>query len=180
MSLPNPLCVEIDVSKSTLDIAATSEFGQFITGNDADGFDAIIAEPRKHSVALILREATGSLEAAMVCSLQVEGFEVAVVNLGRTRDFARAIGYLAKTGCIGARVLAQMAEVINRHLERERFIRALPNAERQALAAMVVRRRQLITKLVAERNSLHIRKAEIALISSFRLWRMNLSESMKI
>ena len=41
MSLPNPLCVGIDVSKATLVIATTSEFAQFTTGNDADGFDAI-------------------------------------------------------------------------------------------------------------------------------------------
>ena len=60
-----------------------------------------------------------------------------------------------------------MAEVINRHPERERFIRALPDAERQVLAAMVVRRRQLITMLVAERNRLHpSHPQEKALISS--------------
>ncbi|MDH8179383.1 transposase, partial [Klebsiella pneumoniae] len=84
-----------------------------------------------------------------------EGFEVAVVNPRQARDFARAMGYLAKTDRIDARVLTQMAEVINRHPERKRFIRALPDAERQALAAMVVRRRQLIAMLVAERNRLH-------------------------
>lgn len=93
MSLPNPLCVGIDVSKATLDIATTSEFAQFTTGNDADGFDAIVAELRKHSVALILMEATGGLEAAVACSLQAEGFDVAVVNPRQARDFARAMGY---------------------------------------------------------------------------------------
>lgn len=65
------------------------------------------------------------------------------------------MGYLAKTDRIDARVLAQMAEVIHRHPEWERFIRALPDAERQVLAAMMVRRRQLIAMLVAERNRLH-------------------------
>ncbi|EJH1737680.1 IS110 family transposase [Escherichia coli] len=115
----------------------------------------MIAELRKHSVALILMEATGGLEAAVACSLQADGFEVAVVNPRQARDFARAMGYLAKTDRIDARVLAQMAEVIHRHPERERFIRALPDAERQVLAAMVVRRRQLIAMLVAERNRLH-------------------------
>ncbi len=89
------------------------------------------------------------------CSLQAEGFDVAVINPRQARDFARAMGYLAKTDRIDARVLAQMAEVINHHPERERFIRALPDAERQVLTAMVVRRRQLITMLVAERNRLH-------------------------
>lgn len=155
MSLPGPLCVGIDVSKATLDIAASSAIEQFSVANDADGFDAIIAELRKHAVALVLMEATGGLEAAVACALQAEGFEIAVVNPRQARDFARAMGYLAKTDRIDARVLAQMAEVIHRHPERDRFIRALPDVERQVLAVMVVRRRQLITMLVAERNRLH-------------------------
>ncbi|EAR7914984.1 IS110 family transposase [Salmonella enterica] len=155
MSLPGPLCVGIDVSKATLDIAASYAIEQFSVANDADGFDSIIAELRQHDVALVLMEATGGLEAAVACALQAEGFEIAVVNPRQARDFARAMGYLAKTDRIDARVLAQMAEVINRHPERERFIRALPDAERQVLSAMVVRRRQLIAMLVAERNRLY-------------------------
>ncbi|EDX7952701.1 IS110 family transposase [Salmonella enterica subsp. enterica serovar Minnesota] len=155
MSLPSPLCVGIDVSKATLDIAASSKIAQFSVANDTDGFDLIIAELRKHAVALVLMEATGGLEAAVACTLQAEGFEIAVVNPRQARDFARAMGYLAKTDRIDARALAQMAEVINRHPERERFIRALPDAERQVLNAMVVRRRQLIAMLVAERNRLY-------------------------
>ncbi|MEQ4693002.1 MULTISPECIES: IS110 family transposase [Providencia] len=155
MSLPSPLCVGIDVSKATLDIAASSTIEQFSVANDTDGFDFIIAELRQYDVALVLMEATGGLEAAVVCALQAEGFEIAVVNPRQARDFARAMGYLAKTDRIDARVLTQMAEVINRHPERERFIRALPDVERQVLSAMVVRRRQLISMLVAERNRLY-------------------------
>ncbi|UDV30626.1 transposase (plasmid) [Klebsiella pneumoniae] len=68
------------------------------------------------SLALVLMEATGGLEVAVACSLQAEGFEVAVVNPRQARDFARAMGYLAKTDRIDARVLTQMAEVINRTL----------------------------------------------------------------
>lgn len=155
MSLPGPLCVGIDVSKATLDIAASCAIEQFSVANDADGFDSIVTELRKLPVALVLMEATGGLEAAVACALQAEGFEIAVVNPRQARDFARAMGYLAKTDRIDARVLTQMAEVINRHPERERFIRSLPDAERQVLAAMVVRRRQLITMIVAERNRLY-------------------------
>lgn len=156
MSLPSPLCVGIDVSKATLDIAASSTIAQFSVANDADGFDSIIAELKKNDVALVLMEATGGLEAAVACALQAEGFELAVVNPRQARDFARAMGYLAKTDRIDARALAQMAEVINRHPERGRFIRALPDAERQVLNSMVVRRRQLIAMLVAERNRLYL------------------------
>lgn len=66
------------------------------------------------------------------------------------------MGYLAKTNRIDARALAQMADVLDRPSpERTRFIRALPDEERQALTAMLVRRRQLIAMLVAEPNRLH-------------------------
>ncbi|BAE74065.1 transposase [Sodalis glossinidius str. 'morsitans'] len=120
-----------------------------------DGFDAITDELRKYPVVLVLIEATGGLEAAVACLFQAEGFDVAVVNPRQARDFARTMGYLAKTDRINARVLAQMAEVTNRHPGRERFIRAMLDAERQVLAAMVVRRRQLTAMLIAERNRLY-------------------------
>lgn len=155
MSLPNPICVGIDVSKASLDVAANKEgIEQFTTSNDVDGFDAIFARLKEHSVALVLMEATGGLEAAIACSLQDKGLDVVVINPRQARDFARAMGYLAKTDRIDAKALAQMAEVIHRHPDRKRFIRAIPDAKRQELIAMVVRRRQLITMLVAERNRL--------------------------
>ncbi len=100
-------------------------------------------------------EATGGLEAAVTCALQAEDFEIAVVNPRQARDFVRAMGYLAKTDRTDARVLAQMAEVINHHPERDRFIRALPETERQVLNVMVIRRRQLTAMLVTERNRLY-------------------------
>lgn len=96
MSQPGSLCVDIDVSKAILDIAASSAIEQFSVGNDSDGFDAIIAELRMYAIALVLMKATGGLETAIVCALQAEGFELAVVNPRQARDFARAMGYLAK------------------------------------------------------------------------------------
>jgi transposase len=107
--------VGIDVSKPHWTSLPAVMF-QFTVSNDSDGFNAIITGLRRHSVALVLMEATGGLEVAVACSLQAEGFEVAVVNPLQARDFARAMGYLAKTDRIDARVLTQMAEVINGHL----------------------------------------------------------------
>ncbi len=97
MSLPNPVCVGIDVSKATLDVAIGTGILSFTVSNDLDGFDAIIAELRKHNVSLVCMEATGGLEVTITCSLQSEGSDVAVVNPRQARDFARAMGYLAKT-----------------------------------------------------------------------------------
>ncbi|CAD5879902.1 transposase [Escherichia coli] len=155
MRLPNPLCVGIDVSKATLDIAATAEIEQFTPGNDSDGFDELINKHKECRISLVLIEATGGPEAAIACSLQAAGFDITAINPRQARDFARAMVYLAKTDHIDARVLAQMAEVINKHPDRERFIHPIQNAERQVLTAIVVRLRQLIAMHVAERNRLH-------------------------
>jgi len=62
------------------------------------------------------------------------------------------MGYLAKTDKLDATVLALLAQVIDRHPDRSRYIRALPDEARAVLTAMVVRRRQLNNMLVAERN----------------------------
>jgi transposase len=98
----------------------------------------VLRELKRNETRLILMEATGGLESCVGCYLQSEGFDVVVIN-PQARDFARAMGYLAKTDRIDARVLLQMSEVINQHPERERYIRPLPDAHRQILAAMVVR-----------------------------------------
>ena len=62
------------------------------------------------------------------------------------------MGYLAKTDKLDATMLAQLAQVIDRHPDRSRYIRQLPDEARAVLTAMVVRRRQLNNMLVAEHN----------------------------
>lgn len=155
MSQPNPICVGIDISKSSLDISLGDDIPAFSTGNDDIGFSEIISQLKHHEISIVLMEATGGLEKSLACSMQVAGFQVVVINPRQARDFARAMGYLAKTDRIDARALAQMAEVINRHPERDRYIRDMPEESREKLTALVVRRRQLIAMLVAERNRTH-------------------------
>lgn len=157
-SLPNPISaaitVGIDVSKATLDVAVGLNSPPLSLMNDIEGFDALLLQLAAHSVALIVMEATGGLETAAACALQAAGYAVAIINPRQARDFARAMGQLAKTDRIDARILAQLGEVIERHPERDRFIKPLPTVEQQVLAALVTRRRQLIAMLVAERNRL--------------------------
>lgn len=98
MGLPNSICVGIDVSKMSLDIASNQTISPFATSNDVDGFDVIIAELKQYSIALVLMEATGGLEAAVACSLQAQGFDVAVINPRQARDFARSCYQRCKTG----------------------------------------------------------------------------------
>jgi len=157
---PKPITVGIDVSKATLDIAIGVKATPLSVSNKTDGFDILLDELARHQVALIVLEATGGLEMAVACVLQAAGYAVAVINPRQARDFARAMGKLAKTDRIDARILAQLGEVIERHPEREKFVKTLPTIEQQALAAIVARRRQLITMLVSERNRLALAHAQ--------------------
>jgi transposase len=152
--MTEPVHVGIDVAKDTLEVAFGSEAATRSFTNDDDGHEALMKALSAHPVELIVMEATGGYEAPCACALQAAGFAVAVVNARQARDFAKAMGYLAKTDCIDARVLAALAVVLARRPEREKLIRALPCEDQQRLHALVLRRRQLVQMLVAERNRL--------------------------
>jgi transposase len=149
-----PIPVGIDVAKNTLEVAVGLEKATLSLTNDCAGIEALVARLAGERVSLVVMEATGGLESGVACALQVAGYGVAIINPRQARDFARAMGQLAKTDHIDACILAQLGEVIERHPQRERFVKTLPDADQQVLAALVGRRRQLITMLVAERNRL--------------------------
>jgi transposase len=71
-----------------------------------------------------------------------------VVTPRQVRDFARAVGQLAKTDALDAQILAHFAQVIHP------TPRPLPDEQAQELAAFMARRRQLIGMQTAERQRL--------------------------
>lgn len=152
--MPEPIHVGIDVAKDTLEVAFGSEAETLSFTNDDDGHETLVTALRSHPVDLIVMEATGGYEAPCACALQAVGFAVAVVNARQARDFAKAMGYLAKTDGLDSRVLAAFAAVLAKRPDRAKLVRALPSEEQQRLHAMVLRRRQLVHMLVAERNRL--------------------------
>jgi transposase len=97
---------------------------------------------------LIVLEATGGREGSAVAALAAAGLPVAVVNPPQVRDFARAVGQLAKTDVLDAQVLAYFAEAIHP------TPRPLPDAQAQELTALLARRHQLIQMQTAERQRL--------------------------
>ena len=145
-------CAGIDVSKAHLDAAWGNRFER--VSNDAEGHDALVAKFKADAVDIVLMEASGGYENAVACALQAAGFAVVVINARQARDFAKAMGQLAKTDRVDGHSLQQFAEVIARRADRERYIRALPDAQREHLAALVLRRRQLIDMRKAESNRL--------------------------
>ena len=171
--MPESLVVGIDVAKQTFD-ACIGIGGSIETfANDDSGHDALIAKLTRKMIDLIVMEATGGLERDLACALQAAGFAVAVVNPRQARDFAKAMGYLAKTDRIDAKALAELAQVLSRHPERQRFVSTLPTPAQQALQALVARRRQLVAMQVAERQRLSVshaaaRKSIAAMIQAIR------------
>ena len=145
------LCVGIDVAKAHVDVAIDAGVSVRRYTNDVEGHTALVAALTKQAVALIVMEATGGYEAELACALQAAGLPVAIVNPRQARDFAKAMGRLAKTDRLDATVLAELAAVLVCRPDAIRYVRPLPDAERQRLAALVARRRQLLSMLTAER-----------------------------
>lgn len=149
--------VGIDVAKEHLDVAALgAQLDVVRYGNDVEGHSALAAALQPLGVGLVVMEATGGYEAALACALQASGLAVAVINPRQARDFAKSMGCLAKTDGIDARLLAGFAAVLVRREDLGSFIRPPADGEQQALAAMVTRRRQLLSMLLSERQRLQL------------------------
>ncbi|WP_225783197.1 IS110 family transposase [Xenophilus sp. Marseille-Q4582] len=149
--------VGIDVAKAHVDVCvlgAKSEAQRL--NNDAEGHSALAAMLLPVGVGLVVMEATGGYEAALACALQAAGLPVAVVNARQAREFAKSMGRLAKTDAVDARMLAELAAVLVRREDLERFLRPLADERQQWLAALVTRRRQLLTMMHSERQRLQI------------------------
>lgn len=138
--------VGIDVAKDTLDVHVRPSDETFQRANDEAGIRELVTRLQGVAPTLIVLEATGGYEMAVVAALASAGLPVAVVNPRQIRDFARATGQLAKTDRLDAAVNARFAEAV------QPAARPLPSAEAQALGELLARRRQLVDMLGAERN----------------------------
>jgi transposase len=147
--------VGVDVSKDRLDVCLrwsepeSHEEDVFFVTHDEAGIDTLISRLLEEHPVLVILEATGGFERAVVGALATEGLPVAVVNPRQVRDFARATGRLAKTDRIDASILARFAEAIRPSPK------PLPDEEIRALQGILARRRQLVGMLTAENNRLH-------------------------
>ena len=140
--------IGIDVSKAVLDVAVSSSGPTWSVPNSAEGMQGLLQRLRDWSPTLIVLEATGGLERRAVAALAGAGLPVVAVNPRQVRDFAKAVGRLAKSDAIDAAILALFAERIRPQP------RPLRDAETQELEALVVRRRQVVDMITAEKNRL--------------------------
>jgi len=144
------LFVGIDVAKETLEMCIRPEEIRKTFPNDDQGRVAMARLVAEMKPTLILLEASGGYEIPVVEVLALRSLSVAVVNPRQVRDFAKAIGRLAKTDSVDAEVIARFAETIRPE------VRPLKDRDAQQLQAFIARRRQLVQMLTEEKNRLGI------------------------
>ena len=138
--------VGIDVAKDRLDVHVRPTGEAFAVARDGEGLMALIERLRALEPALIVLEATGGFETTVAAAVAGAGLPLAVVNPRQIRDFARAIGQLAKTDALDAAAIARFAAAVRPEP------RPLPDDQTRLLAELVARRRQIIEMMTAERN----------------------------
>ena len=102
----------IDVSKLTLDVFLYPKGLSQKFSNDRQGLQKLIRFCTRHKVQLVALEATGRYHRKTHYALYEAGFQVAVINPFRSRKFADALGQVAKTDPIDAKVLADFARLL--------------------------------------------------------------------
>ncbi|QLP99691.1 MAG: transposase [Burkholderiaceae bacterium] len=143
--------VGIDVSKDSLDLFADPPAPQLPThcGYDDTAVRTLCDALADLAPTLVVMEASGGLEQRLAAELAARGVPLAVVNPRQVRQFARALGELAKTDALDARILCAFARAIRPQA------RAPHDADTRDLADLLSRRRQLVDMRVQELQRQH-------------------------
>lgn len=144
-----PIFVGIDVSKAVLDVNVLPAGERWQAAQDEKAIQVLVTRLGRLRPELIVLEATGGLEMPVASALSVAGLPGAIVNPRQVRDFAKALGRLAKTDGLDAEMLAPFGRAVRP------AVRPLKDADTQALSALLMRRRQLMGILLAEQNRLN-------------------------
>ena len=101
-------------------------------------------DPKTHLTGGIACESTGGLEQPLLLACAEAKLPIAVVNPRQVRDFARAMGKLAKTDTIDATMLAEFAA-------RMRPALTMPAPEQlRVLEAIMGRRAQILEMVTSD------------------------------
>lgn len=147
--------VGIDIAKDWFEVAILGEKRTRPFANTKRGITELVKWIRRLNPKLMVVEATGGYEEALVLTLFEAGLPVALVSPQRVRQYARAKGQLAKTDPLDAQLLAEYGKAIQPRL----FVGK--SQARQKLSALVGRRNQLNEMLQAEKNRLRTQSGTI-------------------
>jgi transposase len=138
--------IGIDVSQAHLDVHVRPTDEAFRVSYDDAGLTTLLTRLQALRPLLIVFEATGGYEVPLAATLASAELPLAIVNPRQIRHYGRAIGQLAKTDRLDARLIARFGEDVRP------AARAVPNEQARALGELLARRRQLVEMLVAEQN----------------------------
>lgn len=136
--------IGIDVSKAKLDIFFNST-GEWMTlSNNFQDFDKLILYIQKYSLQIerVVVEHTGSYQKELVSFLHSHNIPVCLVHPVKVRNYAKAVGRLAKTDKIDAQILADYGQVMHPELSE------IQNPKINKLRELIKYRRQLTDNLV--------------------------------
>lgn len=138
-----PVYIGVDVAKRWIDVFDPQEGHVRVPTAELARFARQLPEG-----VLVVFEASGGYERALVAALQKAGVPSARVNPRQAREYARATGRLAKTDRVDACMLAEMGSALG--------LEATPSLGKAArrLAALVARRDDLVAMRVQEKNRL--------------------------
>ena len=135
--------VGIDVSKASLDVyILPAGHAQSVT-NTETGHKELFGMLKKLGAHTVL-EATGGYEKKIANYLMKRGLSVSIVNPRRVRDFAKAMGVLAKTDAVDAKVIAEFAKRMQPNLAKIR------PEDQEKMAEWAKRREQLVEMIKQE------------------------------
>lgn len=140
--------VGIDIASEKIDVFIDSSNEYLTVSRSKDGLTELMKTLESLDVELIAMEATGGYEDFVACVLDENQYSIAIVNPKKVRDFAKALGKLAKTDKIDAKVLALFANKIKPPKTE------LLSKEQIHLKQLVRRRKSLMLIEQMERNHL--------------------------
>lgn len=138
------LYVGLDVAKASLQLDLAGQ--PHALANDAKGHAQLLKLLRAHPTAQLVCEATGGYEKAVLRALHAAAVPASLVEAGRVRHYARALGQRAKTDPIDAPVLSAYGRAIQPPPT------PAPTAQQTRLAELSTRRLQLIATRIAASN----------------------------
>jgi len=141
--------IGIDVSQEWLDAYVRPANQRHRFTNNTGGIAELVAWVRSHGPERIVFESTGPYHKAAVTALLTDGLPAVVVNARQVRDFAKALGQLAKTDAVDATIIAHFGEVATT------TVRPLESQELRDIRDLYDRRGQLVRMLATEKNHRH-------------------------
>lgn len=145
----------VDVGKGQLDLYLLERDRALTVPNDEHAIASLIRRLSRYRIERIVVEATGRLEQPFVRAALAAGLPVVVVSPLKIRRFAEAIGQLAKTDEIDARLIARFAAAV------KPLARPASDANAQTIKDLVVRRRQLVSLRTMEKNRRQVMPQEL-------------------